>query len=586
MPRPRTRKYPARYNAAFAHIAVDVAPASCLYAPAAGTPAWTAAAKRFKPQSGETQQTVTNGDQRSATPAPDIPGEYTLDPSRQPGQAISGKASPGEERLRLVYELGLEVCGEADLDRVLQRFVSAVPRLVGGERWFVATFDAGRRLTPLATHDLDLPPRFEDWPVSKTAIGRVLRDGVSLLTSDAQECRELAGARSVELHNIRSLMCVPLGARTDPAGVIYVDSRLRAGIFSPDDLRFLTALGHSLYVAIRNANRLAKLAQDRELDEARRIALQRELFADHRIVGRSPGLLDAYEQLKRVAPKTIPILLYGESGTGKELFAHAAHMLSPRADRPFVAVNIAALNESLVESELFGHEKGAFTGAVGRRIGRFELAHTGTLLLDEVGDIPLPIQTKLLRALETGEIERAGSEQPIRTDVRLVCATHRDLEQLVRAGQFREDLFYRLMGVRIRLPPLRERPDDIADLVDFFLRQIGSTKRFSEEALLSLRRFEWPGNARQLGNVVRAIDAVCVDSEVTTDVLPPFLVGAGAAAAAPAEFAPMRQVLADAERAHLQKALESSGGNKERARELLGLCKDTFYKRLRAYGLN
>lgn len=214
---------------------------------------------------------------------------------------------------------------------------------------------------------------------------------------------------------------------------------------------------------MRNASKLAKATAERQLSDERWAALQQELLRDHEIVlGRSQKLLDAYELLRRVADKQVPILLLGETGTGKELFAKAAHDLNTkRAKKIFLPLNIAALSETLIEAELFGHEKGAYTGAAIMRRGKFELADGGTLFLDEVAEIPLHIQPKLLRVLETGEFERIGAAKPMHSDVRLICATNKDLEGEIRKGRFRDDLYWRLKGLTIQLPALRERLEDI-----------------------------------------------------------------------------------------------------------------------------
>jgi DNA-binding NtrC family response regulator len=353
------------------------------------------------------------------------------------------------------------------------------------------------------------------------------------------------------------------------------------------DLKFAIALSHFIFLGLRNAREIERAQSDAALNRERSAQLQRELLAEHKIVGGSPALLAAYDNLKRAAEKDVPILLQGESGTGKELFARAAHNLSPRRREPFIAISIAEINPNLVESELFGHEKGAFTGAFQRKIGKFELAQSGTLFLDELAEIPLHLQAKLLRVMETRTFERVGGHDPIEATFRLVCATHQSLEQMVQRGAFRADLFYRLVGVQIRLPPLREHIEDIPEIARHILNRIRSPKTFSPEAVRQLQRYSWPGNVRQLVRVVEAVDALCPRDEIQSADLPPPLNPAGGdpGSAAADVFPTLADEVARVEREHIRRALALTQGNKEKAREMLGISKDTFWKRLKEFNL-
>jgi DNA-binding NtrC family response regulator len=294
------------------------------------------------------------------------------------------------------------------------------------------------------------------------------------------------------------------------------------------------------------------------------------------IITEDPTMQELLATVERVAPSDLPVLIQGESGTGKELFAHAVHRKGPRAAHPFVAVNCAAVPESLLESELFGHEKGAFTGAVVRKPGLFEVADRGVLLLDEVGEIPAPIQVKLLRAIETKEFYRVGGTRSIRADVRIVSATNKRLKSEMQAGRFREDLYYRLNGVTLALPPLRERPADIPLLAVHFLARAAPRKRLSPPAIEALRLYQWPGNVRELQMVIQRAAILCPRETIDLSDLPieapdtPWTVAATRTG----------MTLAEMERQYIESVLRAHDGHRGKAATALGIDPKTLYNKL------
>jgi DNA-binding NtrC family response regulator len=339
----------------------------------------------------------------------------------------------------------------------------------------------------------------------------------------------------------------------------------------------------------------------RSENEALRRQLDKRYGLDG-LVGRSPAMATVFDTIRQAAPARSTVLITGESGTGKELVAHILHRLSPRAAGPFVAVHCAALNSNLLESELFGHEKGAFTGAVGRQLGRFEKADGGTLFLDEIGDIDPAIQVTLLRVLETRSFERVGGSAPVEVDVRLITATNRDLKAQVAAGKFREDLYYRLDVVHVHLPPLRERTEDIPFLLDHFLRisaaENGKTiGGFTPEAVKVLTAYAWPGNVRELRNAVERMVVMGRGGTLALGDVPPEIRAgiAEALARAPAPAAPAPDgrpaAATDAldltaqERGLVIRALRECQGNRSLAARRLGIGRRTLYRKLAAYGL-
>jgi DNA-binding NtrC family response regulator len=304
----------------------------------------------------------------------------------------------------------------------------------------------------------------------------------------------------------------------------------------------------------------------------------------YRLVGSGPGLQRVVHLIEKVAPTDSTVLVRGASGTGKELVARALHLNSPRRERPLVTINCAALQETLLESELFGHEKGAFTGAVQAKTGLFEVAEGGTLFVDEVAEMAPGLQAKLLRVLEDGHYRRVGGTQESHADVRVIAATNKSLEEEIKAGRFREDLYYRLAVVTIDLPPLRERRQDIPELIEHFLttRPVGALRsRIEPEAVAALSQYDWPGNVRELANVLERAQILAENHVITTDDLPESIVDAAPAAAPAGDPAHLREV----ERRHVLEVLREHRGNKVQAARALGVSRRALYRMIAKYGL-
>ncbi len=296
------------------------------------------------------------------------------------------------------------------------------------------------------------------------------------------------------------------------------------------------------------------------------------------IVGNSPAMQKLFRRIRQAAPTDATVLLEGPSGTGKELVARAIHSLSPRAKGPFVAVELAAISPTLLETELFGHEKGAFTGAVARREGRFEAANHGTIFLDEISEIPLEIQVKLLRVLQEREFQRMGSNDTVKTDIRIVAATNRDLAAYVRAGKFREDLYYRLNVIDLYLPALKDRAGDIPLLVNRFLKEFGG-KSVSSSAMKLLEAYPWPGNVRELRNAVEKMCVLSPTGEIDEEDVPDEMKRGGARSLSTSG------TLEETEKAKILAVLDEVGGNRTKAAERLGISRRTIYRKLEEYGL-
>jgi DNA-binding NtrC family response regulator len=340
--------------------------------------------------------------------------------------------------------------------------------------------------------------------------------------------------------------------------------------------------------------RIARAQRREKMREAENLSLRQQIqsrFDLEDIVGETPAMKKVFEIVQQVAPSKASVLILGESGTGKELIAKAIHHLSPRSQQPLVTVHCAGLSPTLLESELFGHEKGAFTGAHERRIGRFEQAQGGTLFLDEIGEIDATIQVKLLRFLGEKTFERVGSNKTLTSDARLVTATNKRLEDQVRAGKFREDLFFRLRVVEIQLPPLRERGGDLSLLAQSFRREFAAenskvVNEFTAEAMDALRRYPWPGNVRELRTAIEHAVVLCRGEKITLADLPPNVRGAGSSpgdgtdTAAPADL-----TIKEAEKQLIIRALKDCHANRTAAAKKLGMSRRTLHRKLHAYHL-
>jgi two-component system response regulator HydG len=362
------------------------------------------------------------------------------------------------------------------------------------------------------------------------------------------------------------------------------------------DNRTVTIIKNASILRDENGNLIGAVETLKDMSEVVRqqeeiIALRRTFHLDdgyHGIQGQSPIMQDLFEMVENVALTEAPVLISGESGTGKELVAHAIHEVSNRKNKPYIKVNCAALNENLLESELFGHAKGAYTGADRARMGRFEAAHEGTIFLDEIGDIPLATQVKLLRVLEEKEIERVGEHIPVKVDVRIISATNRNLDELIASGVFREDLFFRINVFPMRCPALRERAEDIPAIVQSFIRQnTAKTGKkilgLTPEAMQKMVQYNWPGNVRELRNAVEYAFVLCPSGGIDARHLPPKISGAPPQCPPPPAIIQKSQ---DAQKNELIRVLSQTSGNQSEAARMLGVSRITVWKRIKKFGLD
>jgi Nif-specific regulatory protein len=417
--------------------------------------------------------------------------------------------------------------------------------------------------------------------VSRTIARQVMKDNVALLGVDVAASGALRDVESLVKSEVRSLLCVPLAVFQRVIGCIYLDSTSADNRLQEDHLQLMAAIAGISAVALDNARRLQWLEQENQ-------RLTTEVRQEQSLVGEGARMKEIFQFLAKAAPTESTVLIEGESGTGKELAARALHRNSPRGNKPFVAINCAAIPESLLESDLFGHERGAFTGATAQKKGRLEVAEGGVVFLDEIGELAPALQVKLLRVLQEREFERVGGTHSIKVNIRLIAATNRDLNEAVRMGEFRQDLYYRLAVVRLTMPPLRERREDIPMLTRHFLQKYAKRsdvkpKPISREAMAALRNYEWPGNVRELENAVERALVMGSSDTVLLEDLPESLLEQESAAemhegkyhASVKEF--KKQLIID--------AVLHARGNYVEAAVILGVHPNYLHRLIRNLGL-
>lgn len=561
-----------------------------------------------------------------------------------PAASLPATRPSGANPLQAILAINRRLSEVRDLPAVLDVVMDAAILLTGAERGFLllqgeldersrkrtADADVGN-LTVRVARNLDRENLSKPaGRLSHSIACRVVQDDERIVTTDATQDARFAEQASVHSASLRSILCVPMRAQGKPIGCLYVDNRFASGAFSTEHVALLEALADQAAIALTTAALVQRLqasvaaqaeqqqaiadlnaqlqarldAAEDALDSARADLSAQRLEVQRRsdfaaIKGESPKLHQLFAVMERVREHDFAVLVRGESGTGKELVARAMHYTGKRKRGPFVAINCGALPSNLLESELFGHARGAFTGATHDRRGLFEAAHGGTLLLDEVGEMPPDMQVKLLRVLQSGELLRVGEQTPRKVDVRVIAATHRDLQAMVHKGLFREDLLYRLRVIELMIPPLRERTEDLPLLVEHFLREnrragLGKVERLTPRALQLLAQYPFPGNVRQLETILKSAcvfaEQEVLDAGDLAAVLPrdldarkPDALAAGATAQS--ALLTTQGTLFAVEGAVIRERLAQFGGNKRKTAESLGIDRGTLYNRLRAHNL-
>ncbi len=490
-------------------------------------------------------------------------------PAAEPAPPSDGRV----EAMRSLVRFSERLLGAQDLHRLLDELLDAALEVTQADKGFLILFE-GEESSVKAARNL-ARETIEDAVarVSDSIVQRVRATRRPVVVADALHDQEWSSSSSVVNLKLCSVMVAPLMHRGEVLGVLYLGNDSVVSLFGEKDLEALTVFAAQASLLVQNALLVDGLRRE---NESLREAMATRQYGE--IVGTGPSMREVLRRIEKVAAADVSVLVTGETGTGKELVAREIHRRSPRASGPFVAVNCGAIPESLLESELFGHVKGAFTGAVATRPGKFQAASAGTLFLDEVGDMPPQLQVKLLRALQDRAVTKVGDTRPEPVDIRIIAATNKVLEEEIGAGRFREDLYYRLHVVSVALPPLRERGEDVVVLARWFLqryaREFGSRARgFSPPALAALRKYGWPGNIRELENRVKKA-ALLADRQ---------LVGPEDLDLGPESFAPvlpLSQAAEEFRKRYINEVLDRNGGNRTKTAKDLGVDPRTIFRHL------
>ncbi len=506
---------------------------------------------------------------------------------------------PGKDkRLKALYRMTQIINSTIEVNELLKKILDITIEIMEAERGFILLRE-GNNLVVKIARNMDKQSIKDMSDFSMTIVEDVEKKGERIITSSAQEDPRFKDRKSITKLRLLSILCVPFRIKDRTVGAIYIDNRRKSNAFTSEDLEFLRAFCNQAAISLENAVLMQQIRNDHKLLKLENIDMKDEIthlrtaveerYNFGNLIGKSKPMQEVYNTLERVIKYSSPVIIEGETGTGKELAANITHYSSSRKDKNFVIVNSSAIPENLLESEIFGHIKGAFTGAIQDKKGLFEIADGGTIFFDEIGEMSPNIQAKLLRVLQDGEFRRVGATKSKKIDVRVVVATHRNLQEQIKQEKFREDLYYRLNVLSIKMPPLRERKEDIPFLATYILRKLRKKLHknitgFTSEALYLLQDYSWPGNVRELENVIERTIIMSEGKKITQKDLPISLIQEKPINGKDTGKKIIRS-LADAERETIHAALKSTSGNKRKTIKILGVSRPTLDKKLKKYNL-
>ena len=530
--------------------------------------------------------------------AEDDLGELEAAEAVQTADTLSGQLKMTEHKLgklETLLDITKSLNSTLNLNELLEMIIDSIIKLADADRGFLMLAGKEGELQFRIARDRDRQSLDEnDFEISSSIVNDVREKAEPLFISDLQESEQFKNQESVLDLNLRTAVCVPLVLDDRVIGVIYTDSNRITTEFNASDLPIVGAFAAQAAIAIENAKLHGEVILSRENLAKENLELKERLSERYEfsgIIGKSKPMMEIFSTIKKIAPLDSTILISGETGTGKELIARAIHFNGPRKKKKLVTINCGAMPLELLESELFGHKRGAFTGATSDKAGLFETANGGTIFLDEIGDMPQPLQVKLLRALQEGEIRRVGENLPRKVDVRVIAATNRDLNEDIKAGRFRQDLFYRLNVVPVAIPPLRERSEDILPLINHFLKKYSAKMDkddvgISPSAAKMLLGHVWTGNVRELENTIERALALSGTSKVLREEQFPQLETEAASFSDLERHKTLKQKLHVVEKQIIADTLEKTGGNITKAAELLEVTRQHLHNKIKQYGIS
>jgi transcriptional regulator with GAF, ATPase, and Fis domain len=499
--------------------------------------------------------------------------EYEEPAPEPPTEAPTGRTHEALTAYRRIHEFSTRLLANAPTAHLVETILDSILELTEADKGFLVLLEQGRPVVRAARHVDRHDIQLSLDQLSDTILTRVIESKSALIVADALSDEDWSASESVVNLKLSSVMCCPLLERDALKGLLYVGNHHAAHAFDDRALEVLSVFAAQASLLLSQAQRIEELTAARS-----RLTQELESSRMGRIVGSCPSMQEVFRRVRKVATTDISVLIRGETGTGKELIARELHEASRRRGKPFIVINCGAIPENLLESELFGYARGAFTGAERTRDGKFQAAHGGTLFLDEIGEMPMQLQVKLLRALQERTVTKVGETTPEPVDIRVVAATHRDLEQEVKQGRFREDLFYRLNVVQVVLPPLRERGDDLDVLAKYFLaracdRHGRKLRGISKAGLIGMRKYAWPGNVRELENRIEKAVVLAERSLLTADDLdirPEDL----------EEVLPLADARDRFQARYIDMVLQRNGGNRTKTARELGVDPRTVFRHL------
>jgi Nif-specific regulatory protein len=502
------------------------------------------------------------------------------------------KATHRIGKLELLTDITKALNSTLDLDEVLEKIIDSTIQLADANRGFLMLADDRGVLEFRVARDREKRAlKMEEFEISESIVNDAADRGEALFISDLLDDSRFKDQKSVIDLQLKRAVCVPLLLEQSVIGVIYADSDRLSPALAKDDMSIISAFAAQATIAVENAKLHGKIVHSQETLERENLKLRQELTGKYELsgfIGRSRSMQEIFLTIQKIASYTTTVLIQGETGTGKELIARAIHLNGSRKGKPLVTINCGAMPKELLESELFGHKRGSFTGAVSDKAGLFETASGGTIFLDEIGEMPIELQVKLLRVLQEGEIRRVGENTDRKVDVRVIAATNRDLNDDVKNGLFRGDLYYRLNVVPITIPPLRERQEDIIPLVEHFLRKFGSRMNktgieISSEGMKLLLTNPWPGNVRELENSIeRALALSGASRTLAPEHFPHIAPGSGILDQL-AEGKSLKERMRAVERRFIIEALDKTGWKVTRAAELLAVTRQHLHNKMKRY---